>query len=220
MDYIQGAVNSVGYCFLPAFRPDAEGEVIARLLGDPLLLSERGLVHRLLPSPSKQATPNTYSGLYGLSSFPFHTDLAHHACPPPFFMLRCVIGFADVLTPLIDGRPLVDAVGATLLKRALVRPRRPLNGRFQLLRLFDDHVGASGLLRWDETFIRPASAAGEEACSRLALMIATASVIQITLANPGDTLIVDNWRMLHARSLVPPECRDRVIERAYLREIA
>ncbi len=34
--------------------------------------------------------------------------------------------------------------------------------------------------------------------------------------NPGDTLVVDNWRMLHARSAVPMTQRSRKIHRAYL----
>nr|WP_281066390.1 TauD/TfdA family dioxygenase [Xanthobacter flavus] len=40
--------------------------------------------------------------------------------------------------------------------------------------------------------------------------------MSIALAHPGDTLIIDNWRMLHARSPIPPGREDRSIQRVYL----
>jgi alpha-ketoglutarate-dependent taurine dioxygenase len=39
------------------------------------------------------------------------------------------------------------------------------------------------------------------------------------LTSPGDTLWVDNWRMLHGRSAVTADQADRVIERAYFGEL-
>ena len=46
-----------------------------------------------------------------------------------------------------------------------------------------------------------------------------AQLIAFTLTNPGDTLIVDNWRFLHGRSCVPAVDVNRRIERVYLSEL-
>ncbi|HAH95942.1 MAG TPA: hypothetical protein DCL69_03455, partial [Firmicutes bacterium] len=35
----------------------------------------------------------------------------------------------------------------------------------------------------------------------------------------GDTLVIDNWRMLHARSPVPAGREDRKIQRVYLESL-
>jgi len=40
--------------------------------------------------------------------------------------------------------------------------------------------------------------------------------MDFVLEKPGDTLVVDNWRMFHARSAVPTTQRNRNIHRAYL----
>jgi alpha-ketoglutarate-dependent taurine dioxygenase len=38
----------------------------------------------------------------------------------------------------------------------------------------------------------------------------------IRLVRRGDTLLIDNWRMLHARSPIPMGRGDRCIQRVYL----
>src|SRR5690606_39074406 len=91
----------------------------------------------LAPMARAHASPVSYSGIYGLGEFPFHTDLAHWRQPPRYLLLRCVVGFKAVRTFLIDGRQLVDQLGASTFSRALVRPRRPRDGRLALLRPSD-----------------------------------------------------------------------------------
>lgn len=172
-------------------------------------------IHQLKPLSTEQSTPNTYSGNYGLNTFPFHTDLAHHRIPPRFFLLRCLVGFEDVNTYLIDGREIIRHC-AFNLTRAVVMPRRPHNGTVPLLRLLDVSKGNAGLLRWDDRFIKPASVAGEIGFRAFREAIANCSTAAFFLADKGDTLIVDNWRMLHSRSSIPSHSRGRIIERLYL----
>ncbi|WP_189666890.1 TauD/TfdA family dioxygenase [Pseudomonas amygdali] len=43
--------------------------------------------------------------------------------------------------------------------------------------------------------------------------------MDVCLCNPGDTLIVDNWRMLHGRSAVPTSAMRRQLERIYISEL-
>lgn len=45
-------------------------------------------------------------------------------------------------------------------------------------------------------------------------------LVTLSLLNPGDTLIVDNWRFLHGRSSVQADDAGRCIERVYLSELS
>jgi hypothetical protein len=134
-------------------------------------------------------------------------------------MLRCVTGFGAVSTLLVDGAQAITGDDPNIFSRALVRPRRPIDGSLPLLRLYDRQRGNHGLLRWDDVFICPASRAGEVGVRKLSGCIARIEPIRVSLKNRGDTLIVDNWRMLHGRAPVPPYCLGRVIDRVYLEKL-
>src|SRR5262245_53046643 len=97
-----------GFAFVRNFRLSADTITIANELGTPLIPWEHGLIQGLAPRAS--STPNTFSGIYGLNRYPFHTDLAHWSTPPRYLLLRCTTGYADVSTPLIDGRILIEAL--------------------------------------------------------------------------------------------------------------
>lgn len=206
-------LRELGFVYLPAHLAGPSINELVKVLG--LRVRVSGRIHELRPAISDINSPNTYSGRYGLGEFPFHTDLAHHQNPPPFLVLRCLRGYAGVFTPLVDGHPIVEKIGDSLLSRALVQARRPIQRALPLLAIWEPHIG-KGQLRWDHEYLRPASAAGEEAMQRIVDEIAQSIRHSVTLCETGDTLIIDNRRMLHARSQVPPECQDRTIERAYL----
>lgn len=213
---IQSALAIKGYVFLERFRPDATTIEIAAEVGEPMIPWEGGLVQKLVPRGS--STPNTYSGIYGFRGFPFHTDLAHWQTPPRYLLLRCINGYQDVPTLVIDGQDLIKDIGPDLLSRAIFKPRRPQAGTVNLLRLCDS--GEEGYrLRWDEVFLKPASKVGEIANEQLRHWLADCSPTSASLASPFDTLLLDNWRMLHARSPILPGREDRDIERIYLRAI-
>jgi L-asparagine oxygenase len=204
-----------GVVFLPRHMVGALGDAVATGFGGLLSLGSDEAVHELTPSNSRDSTPNTYSGIFVLDVFPFHTDLAHWRVPPRYLMLRCIRGFEQVPTLLLDGLAVVSAVGETVLARALVSPRRPSAGRFTLRRLFEKQNGGPRL-RWDETFLKAASPLGQVGLDGVRRALEVQQPMSVCLKDPGDTLLVDNWRMLHARSSVPSGCEGRRIERAYL----
>lgn len=209
-------IERSGYSFLSTYLPDTDSVTVATGIGSPLVPWEGGLVQQLIPRAT--ATPNTYSGIYGLDRFPFHTDLAHWRLPPRYLLLRCLKGYADIPTMLIDGRAIF--VGSTLnsLTRAIVKPRRPQGGAVPLLRLCEQ-VGASHRFRWDDIFLVAASRTGEAAIETVRSLLSDAEQLSIALAVAGDTLIIDNWRMLHARSPIVSGREDRIIERIYLERL-
>ena len=206
-----------GYAFLPRHRPGAGTAEVAAELGEPIAPWDSVIVQHLVPRVT--ATPNTYSGIFGLGPFPFHTDLAHWRWPPRYLLLRCVRGFADVPTLLIDGQAVADAVSLDLMRRAVVRPRRPQNGEMRLLRLSQNGDAGIGLLRWDDVFLKPASRVGELASRQVRERLKVIEPMAIAMIEAGDTLVVDNWRMLHARPAITTERENRRLDRVYLGDV-
>ena len=195
--------------------PEISGVAAFAGLGAVVRLPGVGEVQVLTPHRTDHAPPNTYSGNFGIQAFPLHTDLAHWFLPPRYFGLRCVIGSRNVSTSLVDIKDLISVVGRRNLTRALVRPRRPLKRKRPLLRLLSCRGDGSEIFRWDSLFVVPATNESQAICETVADSLASIEPKQVWLENPGDTLILDNWRMLHGRSQVSIEGEHRRVERAY-----
>lgn len=213
---IRDEIRKSGYIFFSSHRPNDSIVKIAEDFGKPLNPWEDGLIQTLVPR--SEGAPNSYSGIFGLNHFPFHSDLAHWRTPPRYLLLRCVTGYADIPTLLIDGHDLIDAVTLDMLARAIFKPRRPRDGSVSLLRLCD-RIEEDIRIRWDEVFLKPASRIGEVADLRVREWLSTCKPTALPLAESHDTLLIDNWRMLHARSSILPGRENRVIERVYLEEL-
>ena len=207
-----------GFAFLPSLHSAASSIDVAATIGRSIALNGINPLYRLTPKTACESTPNSYSGIYGLGMFPLHTDLAQHPLPPRYFILRCITGHHSVRTSLVDGYEIATVVGLSLLARSLVQPRRPTSRKLPLMTLYSVKNDV-GLLRWDEQFIKPASRAGEQGSSAFVEALKKVSPTEFCLEGCGDTLVIDNWRMLHGRSAVPFDSRTRVIERIYLEEM-
>ncbi len=209
-----------GYTLIPRHRPELGTVDAVSLLGAVLTLEGFSAVQELRPHAVSAAPPNTYSGNFGTGEFPMHTDLAHWAVPPRYLALRCIEGAREVATGVVDGNVMIGDLGDTLLRRTLVQPRRPLRNGKQLLRLLDHLDGYDAtVLRWDSIFLRPATEGSEKAYSQVSKYIDSMVVKDAVLLHRGDTLIVDNWRMIHRRSPVPASAANRHIDRVYVGEL-
>lgn len=216
---LREAVGVHGRGFISGWR---KGQPTETALGDRakvLQLPGVESVQILSPKDKKDSTPNVYSGVFGLDSFPLHTDLAHWFRPPRYLALRLVSGGGRVATRVADGRELIDSIGSDRLAGAIVQPRRPIANRRPLMRLLERIPGPGFLLRWDEVFLVPGSPRSASVFARVGDALSTMDVGEVTWSEPGDTLVIDNWRMLHGRAPVPPEARNRIIERVYLGEL-
>lgn len=209
-------LDADGYAALPGFARNAGTGEVAAGLGGTIAPWGGPVVHELVPHPN--AAPNTYSGIFGLGGFPFHTDLAHWSVPPRYVVLRCVRGYVDVPTRLVDGAVLTETVGMSAMRRALVTPRRPQSGRMHLMRLLQ-RCGSTELIRWDEVFLKAASRVGREAFDLVRAGIRSTASRSVAVVDDGDVLVIDNWRMLHARPAIAPDRADRRLERVYLESI-
>jgi len=212
-------LGEAGYAFLSGFASLSSTDAAVASLGDVLTLPGTTRVQVLRPREKADAPPNIYSGQFGKSEFPMHTDLAHWYVPPRYFVLRCVVGAPDVATRLVDGRKIIDQFGIDTLYRTLLQPRRPSNGRRPLLRMLNRTDVGEQQLRWDSLFVQPATESSSKTFQAVSEFIDSQVETQIYLTTPGDTLVIDNWRMLHGRSAVPPNASARHIERAYMQAL-
>jgi len=223
---ITALLRQSGYVFFPKWRCGQSTMDIGRWIGSVVdiqaLLPRSGIptVQTLSPRHTRESSSNRYSGTYGLADFPLHTDLAHWARPPRYLILRCRSGAASVATNLLPSSALISRLGTTTVRRAVARPRRLSGiGKQCLLPLMFSANGACGL-RWDPLFLIPMNSAAQQVAEFMSANAwEQANLVTITLACPGDTLIVDNWQFLHGRSAVPPDGAGRRIERVYLSEL-
>lgn len=214
---VKSSLASHGFVFVPRLLPHLGAESVASAFGPILNHGKMGEVQRL--APRAEAPPNTYGGMFGLGSFPFHTDLAHWRAPPRFILLRCITGSALVPTMVIDSGALVPKIGSDLLQRALFKPRRPDGGQTRLIRLLE-YSGCTVRFRWDSEFLKPASPIGERAKTAILEELPKQHVSIFHLVEPGDSLFIDNWRVVHSRGDVPHTVKNRLIHRVYMESAA
>jgi hypothetical protein len=156
---------------------------------------------------------NTYGGNYARSALPLHTDLAHWAVPPRYLILRCVVGSPDVATFVVHHREIARWTPNGSIDRALLRPRRRLDGRMYLLRMRHDCV-----FRWDSLFLEPDNAEARLVRELFADEPARFVPEEVVMDQPGRALLIDNWSALHGRGAVPPSAVGRCLERVYLED--
>jgi hypothetical protein len=174
-------------------------------------------VQALRPRTVAEASKNRYSGHFGLGKFPLHTDLAHWALPPRYLFLRCVVGSADVSTNVLRSDTVIAPVGTSILEKALLSARARY-GYSGLLRALCQR-GDTRVFRWDPLFLKPANKYGQVLATIMLGSEWDAVVKSIVLEQAGDSILIDNWQMLHGRSQIPLQSRDRHIDRIYLSEI-
>ena len=222
LDDFSGLIREVrdrGFAFRKRLLLDVSTEKLAQAIGEPIALSANSPVHTLTPKSRDEAGYNTYSGNYGFGVFPLHTDMANWHAPPHYLMLRCLVGVDDVATAVVDPLPIIDKIKIENLARALMKPRRRVAGSMSLLPLAA-RLDEGAMIRWDERYLRPASRAGGFYAAQIREHLRTVATCRILLARPGDTVVIDNWKMLHGRAAVPEGSRSRRIERVYLKALA
>lgn len=217
-------VRSTGYAVIQRLDPQLSTEQVALKLGSILDVSSNlpGVpkVQNLCPRKPDTCLMNQYSGTYGIEEFPLHSDLAHWYFPPRYLILRCKVGVKDVETKLVPHSAIVSVIGERTLKQALVVPRRKSKRqKICPLPVFFCHDGSWGI-RWDFLFLSPLNDPAKRAFEVLTSHSwHDKEVISVNLLQSGDTIIIDNWRMLHGRSAVPEGSMNRVIERIYLNSL-
>lgn len=215
---IRDKIDKYGFAVVEELYPEKILSEIVQDLGSLWDGIENFAVQLITPVDKAASKPNTYNGTYGYGMFPLHTALSQNRYPPRFIALRCKVGVPKVATLLLDGNVVLDRCGKSMLSGALVHPIDSYFGRVPLLNVFQKRYELE-LLRWDPLYLKPANKYGEKVCKTVSDVIANENPVSIYLSNVGDTLIVDNWRMLHGRSSIPKGGNVRETERIYLESI-
>ncbi|MCH7500823.1 MAG: hypothetical protein IH886_12585 [Nitrospinae bacterium] len=208
-------LEAQGYVNLGVIDPDIDTLAVAEKIGSVVKISGVPAVQSLTPKYKKETPPNIYSGNFGLKEFPLHTDLAHWYIPPRFFILRAKVPAPDVSTMILHYAKFLKDVPSKLVSRALFKPRRKLDNKLFLLRLV-----SQGISRWDEIFISPENDSAKCISEYIKNKDFSTVTDKISFMNKGETLLVDNWKVLHGRSKVPQGSMNRTVERVYLSEMS
>ncbi|MEJ1361781.1 MAG: hypothetical protein RPU43_08580 [Candidatus Sedimenticola sp. (ex Thyasira tokunagai)] len=218
-------IKKYGYAFLQSLNPNSSTMEVARTFGTPLEVSKQ-LGHRYIPDiqslkPRQQNDnlKNQYSGYFGLGEFPLHTDLAHWSCPPRYLLLRCIVGSVSVKTNYIHIDKLEEMIGNSLIKKSVVKLRRSRVSTANCLLPTSFCSGGVDGVRWDSLFLSPMNIPANKITNYLCREHFQSTLEHVILRNSGDTIIIDNWKMLHGRSAVDIQELGRLIERAYLTDL-
>jgi L-asparagine oxygenase len=216
--------------------------LIAMLLGDPVAyLAEKDgvLVQDVFPTRSQRNTPSNESSAVPLG---FHTELVfspaapeqpYHVAAPDFVLLLGLRCAADrsAATLFVEARDVCERLSERHLaclqepNYKLMAPysftcggdgSRPLSTAVPLLRgpadapsfAFDSACGIQAL-----------SAEAKEALSALVQACEDTAIQQQVHLGPGDLLVINNNRCMHARSAFPArfDGEDRWLQRVYVR---
>lgn len=173
-------------------------------------------IQELTPKNESESSSSRYSGVYGMSAFPFHTDLAHFIHPPRYIILRCIKGHPEVHTELLHTSYFENKLGKKNLNFSLVKSRKnqPKKPAYLMpLRFNHNDIHA---FRWDTLFLEPVNEYAKKSYENFIDTDWSNNKISICLTNYNDVLIIDNWKMLHSRTSAPESAKNRKIERIYL----
>lgn len=190
--------------------------VLAATFGEPCSLRRDGpLIDRLSPTQRQSARPGTMSSYFGIGAFPFHTDGAYLRVPPRFIVLRLAPGSRSQRpTLLFDGASLGTSREE---KQALARDVWFVRGgirNFLSSVVNDTVIPGHIVVRFDRCCMTPATPHSRELARILDIALESNNPVQIDWIE-DRALVLDNWRMLHARGNCHTESSEtRLLERA------
>jgi alpha-ketoglutarate-dependent taurine dioxygenase len=181
-----GKLLQAGFLLVP-YDADAELAILASRLG-------KIASHRVLRARESAAAPaDTLTARHGLGAFPMHTDGATQPTPPRWLVMRALTP-TDTATVLYDATPAVaDPVNRSLLRRpwAVV----PGGARHAFYAPILQPLGCGWRIRYNRACMHPTAGTSQPDC--LTLLAGREHRWE-----PGEALIIDNWRVLHARGPV------------------
>ena len=218
MHHLQEVLRETGWAFTTVSEDLRDFLDFAQTFGEVVHQESRPPVMPLRATTIGLAAQNTASAKYGVGFFPYHTDLAHWPLPPRYIVMTNARTASSVRTLLLDGKAIEQ--DGTVWKNA----RRGAwiakgTARPFTCSMFFQH-GASTGIRWDPSLMTPANRSAELTDETLrAHLRDTSNSIPFSWRRAGTALVVDNWRMLHARPSVPRMEEQRTLFRVFLQEI-
>jgi hypothetical protein len=147
------------------------------------------------PQTSGDAHPRSLSAQYGMNAFPFHVELSHRPRPCRYLLLGCIDpGSSNTVTMLLDWPSLgFSSEELDLLACAPIFVRSGRRSFYSTV-LPPDRA----FLRYDPACLEAVGERGRSAFKLVEHRLALGSPETFQWQR-GDILIIDNWRVLHAR---------------------
>lgn len=186
---------------------------LAASLGDPVpVRTSDAVLTRLMATRQEDARARSLSKRHGFAHFPLHTDCAHHRQPPRWVILRMASPASSCATILTDS---LEVLRGTRLLRTLQHAQwiiDPGHRRFLSSVLSTD--SDEWRFRYDPGCMRPALPQHGAIATCLEEALSDAQVLRISWTM-NQTLIIDNWRMLHGREpiVTNEDPQARILER-------
>ena len=161
------------------------------------------------------ATQNSASRIYGLGTFPLHTDYAYLVRPPHYLLLRSHLGETLTATKLFNPQESLGSNWEDFIRTSTWRISSGRSIRAGSMRVPGTNLG----FRWDPYLMRPLNSAATDASSTMELLMQSSiDVHNYVWRNSRQALLIDNWRVLHGRGSIV-EAEHRCMERVFLKEI-
>ena len=215
LEGIRKSVANEGYSLLEHVS-EYDMWTVANGLGSPVGEARDGETIKLLqPRASGLSVKNTLSSKYGTGSFPFHTDAAYWYRPPRFLLLRCINpGESGRCTLLLDSYTCFLADQWDLLTQAIfdVAGSRPFLATI-------GHVSPNKkfMLRLDRDCMKPSNRMASRALAMVSARIIETKATEISWQS-GTLLVIDNFRLLHARAVSPLPDPQRLHQKVLIAE--
>lgn len=211
-------LNARGWIEISDIHSPDEMLSLAAQLGDIVHQESRPPISTLKPTPTEAAASATASQTYGTGEFPLHTDLAHWPTPARFIVMGNLSVESQTPTLLLDTRGDIALRDLRSLAKRAIWEVSKARRAFACTMLFA-HGGTEGF-RWDQNVMRPLNQTAADLAQRLRSELSLTrreNLHSVQWQGKGHALIVDNWRMLHARPSIPTSDLMRTLHRIFVR---
>ena len=189
---------------------------LAYFLGQPVGESrDPAIVRMLSPQVPSEALTNTLSSRYGMGPFPFHTESAYWRHPSRFVVLYCVHPGSGERPTLLKDSAEWDLSSRKL--QILTHGAWKSGGSRRFVCAIGSRCSGRLRLRFDLDCMKPLNRAAREASEIVGLCMQSQMPQRIEW-HPGDLLVIDNFRILHARGAAGAPDQDRILERVLVVE--
>jgi alpha-ketoglutarate-dependent taurine dioxygenase len=188
---------------------------VACEVGDPLRAPTGEIVKALSPVESHLARPGSLSADFGRDEFPFHTDTAFWATPARYVVMR-VVGDVRRTTRLLHFDHIWSALEPRARTDALRSVWRTDEAKGGIYCSLNFSSGSTRGWRFDSKVMKPSNASAVRIFDDLSSAIRAAPEKMDVSWAATSCLIIDNWRVLHARGVAPRAELARVLFRMYV----
>ncbi len=204
VEQIQFELVESGYFFSASFFNDELDQLsealmqVSKKLGTPMKGRNAQTVEVLTPKNTDEAHQNSLSVQYGKGELPFHVDASHHQIPSRYLVFACSCAEGDVApTVLLNVSELgLGENDVVALETGVFLVKNGRHSFYANIKRPD-----APFFRWDPGCMFPQDSIAEAVARKLSHLYLLPAVRTINWST-GALLVVDNWRMLHARGAV------------------